>query len=167
MVGGMDEYVMPFVATAMVEGGGRGAERRKPREAALAIEMLAGGATYRDVSKETGLTFNELSGLKARMGATIEERRKQLAVDGLDMAEKLRLLVQRKAEMLAEDEGALAKVSMKDLVISYAVGVDKGMQALGENKVVVEHRGGKPTLEDAMKAIREARESLQKEAIEV
>jgi hypothetical protein len=83
------------------------------------------------------------------------------------MAEKLRLLVQRKAEMLAEDEGALAKVSMKDLVISYAVGVDKGMQALGENKVVVEHRGGKPTLEDAMKAIREARESLQKEAIEV
>jgi hypothetical protein len=41
------------------------------------------------------------------------------------------------------------------------------LQALGEQKVVVEHRTGKPTLADAMKAIEEARAALQKEAIPV
>ena len=45
--------------------------------------------------------------------------------------------------------------------------VDKGMQALGENKVVVEHKAGKPSLEDAMKAIADARAALQKEAVEI
>jgi hypothetical protein len=41
------------------------------------------------------------------------------------------------------------------------------LQALGEQKVVVEHRTGKPTLADAMKAIEEARAALQKEAIPI
>ena len=45
--------------------------------------------------------------------------------------------------------------------------MDKGLQALGEQKVVVEHRTGKPTLADAMKAIEEARAALQKEAIPI
>jgi hypothetical protein len=41
------------------------------------------------------------------------------------------------------------------------------MQALGENKMVIEHKAGKPSLEDAMKAIEDARAALQKEAIPV
>ena len=59
------------------------------------------------------------------------------------------------------------KTPLKDLTLSYGISVDKGLQALGEQKVVVEHRTGKPTLADAMKAIEEARAALQKEAIPI
>jgi len=41
------------------------------------------------------------------------------------------------------------------------------MQALGEQKTIVEHRTGRPSLEDAIKAIEDARLALQKEAIPV
>jgi hypothetical protein len=90
-----------------------------------------------------------------------------LAADGFELAEGLRLLAKQKLEMLANNPDALAKVNIRDLVLSYGIAVDKGMQALGENKVVVEHKAGKPSLEDAMKAIADARAALQKEAISI
>jgi hypothetical protein len=83
------------------------------------------------------------------------------------MAEGIRLLMKQKMAMLADNPDALAKVNVKDLALSYGIAVDKGMQALGENKMVIEHKAGKPSLEDAMKAIEDARAALQKEAINV
>jgi hypothetical protein len=35
------------------------------------------------------------------------------------------------------------------------------MEAVGENKVVIEHRTGAPSLEDAMKAIEAARQKFK------
>ena len=104
---------------------------------------------------------------RARHERALEVRRKELALDGFEMAERMRALVAKKAEMLMEDDEALMKTPLKDLTLSYGISVDKGLQALGEQKVVVEHRTGKPTLADAMKAIEEARAALQKEAIPV
>lgn len=142
-------------------------EKRKPKEAALALDMLANGETYAKVMSTTGIGFVALSALRARHERALEVRRKELALDGFEMAERMRALVAKKAEMLMEDDEALMKTPLKDLTLSYGISVDKGLQALGEQKVVVEHRTGKPTLADAMKAIEEARAALQKEAIPV
>ena len=133
----------------------------------LCLEQLAEGNTWEEIAEATGFSFNQISKVKARHETAIEVRRKQLAADGFEMAEGLRLLAKQKLEMLANNPDALAKVNIRDLVLSYGIAVDKGMQALGENKVVVEHKAGKPSLEDAMKAIAEARASLQKEAVDI
>jgi hypothetical protein len=45
---------------------------------------------------------------------------------------------------------------------------DKAFAAIGEgSKVVVEHKSGQPSIADAMRVIQEARDALQKEAIDV
>jgi hypothetical protein len=133
----------------------------------LCLEQLAEGNTWEEIAEATGFSFNQISKVKARHETAIEVRRKQLAADGFEMAEGLRLLAKQKLEMLANNPDALAKVNIRDLVLSYGIAVDKGMQALGENKVVVEHKAGKPSLEDAMKAIADARAALQKESISI
>lgn len=142
-------------------------EKRKPKQAALALDMLAAGETYEKTMKVTGIGFVALSALRARHERALEVRRKELALDGFEMAERMRALVTKKTEMLMEDDEALMKTPLKDLTVGYAISVDKGLQALGEQKVVVEHRTGKPTLADAMKAIEEARAALQREAIPI
>ena len=161
------ENISPVLLSSLVDSDSRTLEHREPTKAMLCLEQLAEGNTWEEIAEATGFSFNQISKVKARHETAIEVRRKQLAADGFEMAEGLRLLAKQKLEMLANNPDALAKVNIRDLVLSYGIAVDKGMQALGENKVVVEHKAGKPSLEDAMKAIAEARAALQKEAVEI
>ena len=161
------ENISPVLLASLVDSDSRTLEHREPAKAMLCLEQLAEGNTWEEIAEATGFSFNQISKVKARHETAIEVRRKQLAADGFEMAEGLRLLAKQKLEMLANNPDALAKVNIRDLVLSYGIAVDKGMQALGENKVVVEHKAGKPSLEDAMKAIAEARASLQKEAVDI
>ena len=161
------ENISPVLLASLVDSDSRTLEHREPTKAMLCLEQLAEGNTWEEIAEATGFSFNQISKVKARHETAIEVRRKQLAADGFEMAEGLRLLAKQKLEMLANNPDALAKVNIRDLVLSYGIAVDKGMQALGENKVVVEHKAGKPSLEDAMKAIADARAALQKEAVEI
>lgn len=161
------ENISPVLLSSLVDSDSRTLEHREPAKAMLCLEQLAEGNTWEEIAEATGFSFNQISKVKARHETAIEVRRKQLAADGFEMAEGLRLLAKQKLEMLANNPDALAKVNIRDLVLSYGIAVDKGMQALGENKVVVEHKAGKPSLEDAMKAIADARAALQKEAVEI
>lgn len=166
-MGRKSKAIVESVGEAQASLNYRYIEKRKPKEAALALDMLAAGETYSKVMETTGIGFVALSALRARHERALEVRRKELALDGFEMAERMRALVMKKSEMLMEDDEALMKTPLKDLTLSYGISVDKGLQALGEQKVVVEHRTGKPTLADAMKAIEEARAALQKEAIPI
>lgn len=157
----------PVLLESLIESKSNTLEMRDPKNAMLAMEMLADGSTWEQVSEATGFTFNQISKIRSRHEVAIETRKKQLASDGFEMAEGLRLLIKQKMEMLAANPDALAKANLRDFVLSYGIAVDKGMQAIGENKVVVEHKSTKPSLEDAMKAIEEARAALQKEAIPI
>jgi hypothetical protein len=142
-------------------------EVKKPREAVLALEMLATGHTYNDIADATGLSFSALSGLRARHEMPLEVRRKQLATDGFEMAEGARFLVRKKMEMLADDDDQLKKTNLKDLGIAAVMFQERALQALEGNKIVVEHRGSKPSLEDAMNAIAEARRFVNMTTIDV
>jgi hypothetical protein len=163
----MSNLPSAIIVTSISESGSRTLESREPTKAMLCLELLADGSTWQQVADETGWSFNQIGAVKARHEVAIDVRKKQLAADGFEMAEGIRLLMKQKMAMLADNPDALAKVNVKDLALSYGIAVDKGMLALGENKMVIEHKAGKPSLEDAMKAIEEARAALQKEAIPV
>ena len=162
-----NDQVSTILLSSIVESGSRTLEAREPAKAMLCLELLADGSTWQQVADETGWSFTQIGAVKARHEVAIEVRKKQLAADGFEMAEGIRLLLKQKMAMLADNPDALSKVNVKDLALSYGIAVDKGMLALGENKMVIEHKAGKPSLEDAMKAIEDARAALQKEAIEV
>ncbi len=167
----LQEYVEPVLVASVAAEATRGhvkrVEKQKPAESVMALEMLLDGVGLEEIKKKTGLGFDAITSLKARHETALEVRRKQLAADGFEMAEGIRLLAKKKMKMLAEDDEALAKVSLKDLVLARAIEQDKSFAALGEQKTIIEHRTGKPSLADAQKAIEEARKSLQKEAIPV
>ena len=164
-----DGYVLPVIAASVAANGVDGTltEAKRPKEAVLALERLCQGWTFNEIREETGLSFNAISSLKARNEVAMDVRRQQLAADGFEMAEKLRLLVGKKADMLANDDAALRRVNIRDLVLPYGIAMDKALQSLGEAKVVIEHRSGKPSLEDAVAAINAAKASLVKDAIPV
>ncbi len=71
-------------------------EGRDPAMAARVLDMLADGNSFKEIRKETGLDWETVSRLKARHSMVLEERRKQLAQDALDVAEGLRLLQKEK-----------------------------------------------------------------------
>ncbi len=156
-----EKVVSVCLADSLMAASPLSLEKRDPTKAMLALEMLAGGETWQKVSEATGLNFDQISRVRARHETAIEQRRKELAQDGFEMAEGLRLLIKQKMEMLAENPDALAKTNLRDLVLPYGIAVDKGMQAMGQPTAVVEHRGNKPSLEDAIKAVEEARARLK------
>ena len=158
---------IPATVLSIVNSSAVGPERKCPDKAVLALEMLSTGHQWKEVREETGLSFDQIARLRARHKTAIDERRAQLASDGFEMAEGLRLLVKQKMATLADDEEALAKVPLRDLALSYGISVDKGMQAMGENRTIIEHVTRKPSIADAQAAIEEARKLLQKEAIPV
>jgi len=159
----------PILATSVAQAATdtRMTEFRKTKEAVLALEMLAEGKGYKEIEAETGLTHSTISALKARHAQPLEERKAMLAMDGFDMAERLRLVVLRKLDMMADDDDQIRKASLKDLVLPWGIAQDKGMLAAEGNKVQVEHTKGKVGLEDAVKAIEEAKRLLETDVIDV
>ena len=142
-------------------------ERRDPVLATQALELLAEGESINTIRAKTGMKWETICRLKTRHKAALDERRAMLAEDALDIAEGLRLLQKEKMRMLAEDPEQLARTNIRDLTLPWGIAQDKFLSAMGENKVVVEHKAGAPSLEDAMKAIEEARAKLKASSVEV
>jgi hypothetical protein len=149
------------------EAEGNFLERRDPAKAVKALEMLAEGCSFGKIREELGMKWETISRLKARHQMVLEDRRRELAQDALEIAEGLRLLQKEKMRQLAEDPEQLARTNIRDLAIPWGISMDKYMAVIGENKVVVEHKAAAPSLEDAMKAIAEARAKLQQSSIDI
>jgi len=141
-------------------------ERRDPVLATQALELLAEGESINTIRAKTGMKWETICRLKTRHRAALDERRAMLAEDALDIAEGLRLLQKEKMRMLAEDPEQLARTNIRDLTLPWGIANDKFLSAMGENKVVVEHKAQAPSLEDAMKAIEEARAKLKAGSLE-
>lgn len=158
------EFIYPIVASSVAEvKNPLTLEVKDPKRATAALEMLAAGESYEEVGEKLGVSYSQLVSLKNRHGGTLEKRRAQLANEGFEMVEGARQLALKKMAMLAENPDALAKVSLKDLMLTYAVAQDKSFAALGEvQKVQVEHTSKKPSIEDAIRAIHAARAALKK-----
>jgi len=157
----------PIIVQSVALSDSRGLERKNPELAVVALEMLASGSGFREIELKTGVGFAQLMGLRTRHEAAIEVRRKQLANDGFEIAEGLRLLTKEKMNQMAADPKQMQKANLRDLVISWGIAQDKGLVAAEGNRSIVEHVSRRPSLADAAAAIEEARKALQKEAIQI
>lgn len=142
-------------------------ERTDPGKATRALEMLADGESFKAIQRELGLQWDTVARLKSRHKKVLEERRAELAEDALEIAEGLRLLQKEKMRMLAEDPEQLARTNIRDLALPWGISIDKYLAVMGENKVTVEHKSAAPSLEDAMRAIEEARAKLKSGSVEI
>lgn len=158
--------IMAQSVASYADVAGNYLERKDPALAATILERLADGESFRSIQSDTGLKWETISRLKARHKMALDERRAVLADDALDIAEGLRLLQKEKMRMLAEDPDQLARTNIRDLAIPWGIANDKFLSAMGENKVTIEHKTAAPSLEDAMKAIEEARAKLKAVSIE-
>jgi len=140
-------------------------EVQKPREAAQALEMLGRGDSPKCVMVATGLSFGQIAALRHRHKQTLEAHRERFAEDGVELAEKARLIANAKMDQLADDPDELKKLNARDAAVMYAIYQDKTFSALGDNTIKVQHTVVGITIEDAMKEIAAARAKLQSEAI--
>ena len=151
--------------------GGSSTEAMHTEEACRALELLAQGKSDRDVAAETGIKFGALAAIKQRHKGALDVRKAQMAQDGFVVMEKARMVLDRKLDMLADDDEQLRKLGVKDAALTMAVLQDKALQAAEGHKVVVEHTKGKPSLADAKAFLDELRnkvkEEKQAEAVEV
>jgi len=142
-------------------------EARDPKKAARCLELMAEGKPWKAIMREEGIDWYTLVGLRARHKDLLDKRREIVAQDAMELIEGARLLQQEKMKMLAEDETALKRVNIRDLAMSYGIYAEKFFMATEGNRVVVEHRSGAPSLEDAAKAIEEAKKRAKRAPIEV
>jgi hypothetical protein len=148
-------------------GRGLRLEQRDPVRATMLLERLASGESARKIMKEEGVDHHVLCGLRARHAEALGKRREVLAQDAMEMAEKVRVLQHEKMDMLLEDPEALAKTNLRDLAMSYGIYADKFHQSTEGNTVTIQHKGGAPSIEDAMRAIMDAKEKLKNSSIEI
>lgn len=145
----------------------RSLEARDPARAARLLEMMAEGRPWKSIMREEGADWYTLVGLRARHRDLLERRKEIVAQDAMELIEGARMLQQEKMKMLAEDEGALRRLNIRDLAMSYGIYADKFFMATDGNKVTIEHKTGAPSIEDARKAIEEAKAKLRDGAVEV
>jgi hypothetical protein len=157
------------VAKAIVAAGenGRSIEARQPERAARLLELMAEGRSWRSIVEEEKVDWYTLVGLRARHRGLIDKRKEIVAQDAMELIEGARMLQQEKMKMLSEDEGALRRTNLRDLAMSYGIYADKFFMATDGNRVTIEHKTGAPSIEDARKAIEEARAQLRAGSVEV
>lgn len=163
-----EEVIFPSIVNSVVnvpKNRGR-LEHEKPKECAYALELIAQGYGVQKVTEKTGLSLGQIASLRERHEVAIKEHRKRFAEDGVELAEKVRLVALEKLERLLEDPKALKYTNVKDLLASYALLQEKVFSALGENVITIEHKKGY-SLEDAAKAIAEARAKIVHSSINV
>ena len=149
------------------QGRGRNLEQMDPERATMLLERMAGGDSLRKICKEDGTNHGMLCNLRARHAEALGKRREMLAQDAMELAEKARGLQHEKMNMLFDDPEALAKTNLRDLAMSYGIYADKFHQSTEGNVVTIQHKGGAPSIEDAMKVIEAARAKLKAAATEI
>ena len=163
------EEVKKEMLKAIVAAGDnkRRLEAINPEKTARVLEMMSEGRSWKSIMRDEKVDWYTLVGLRARHKELLDKRREIVAQDAMELIEGARLLQQEKMKMLAEDESALKRLNIRDLAMSYGIYADKFFMATDGNKVVVEHKTAAPSLEDAVKAIEEAKAKLKASSLDV
>lgn len=140
-------------------------ENQDPERAAKALAMLAAGTPLIQIHRALKMDRSAIRSLRWRHKETLETRRKEFAKKFAMGAEALVDLTFKKIEQIEDDDDMLAATSMKDLALGAAIFTDKAMALSGMASTVIEHRRG-PSIEDAQKAIAEARARIANRATE-
>ena len=126
------------------------------------LAMICRAVPERTICKEMGTSFVVIRGLKERHRDLVEATGTHRSLKATKLQLKAADALEKKLDRVLEDEESLDKVSVKDLALGYGITTDKQRSIHGEGTVV--NHEVKVTLEDARKAINDAKESVAKAA---
>lgn len=127
-------------------------ELTRPKEATMALEMLAHGDSKVKISKATGLDRNTIRSLAWRHSETLEAKRAVMAKRFAQAAEEYTDLLLDKVDYYHDNPEALAAVSPEKLAITAGIMTDKAMKLSGMADTFIEV-GQKVSIQDAIEAI--------------
>lgn len=154
------EWMNEVMARAS-ELGSNSIEHRKPAMAAKALWLLARGTPILHIYQQTGIDRQAIRNLSWRHKDTLETKRKDFSRKYAMAAEATTDLLMQKLEMLEDDREQLAAISPDKLAVTIGIMTDKAAMLSGMAGQVIEVRRG-ASIDDAMKAITEARERIAK-----
>ena len=136
-----------------------------PERAAMALYLLNEypDMSRREVARRVNVARIDLDRLAYHNAMKLEDARPELAAKFTANASKLADLVGRKISRIGEDDDQLDATSLKDLTIATGIMAQNAATMAGVATTIIEHRTG-PTLDEAMKAIEEAKAKIANKA---
>lgn len=139
-------------------------EIREPEKAAEALFLITQKKkTKKAIAEKLGIANADLWRLERHHSGTLasffEKKRPELAVRYLQLAESVADVLQEKVTQILGDPDELAKTGIEKLAITLGVINDKALNLAGMATVKIEHVKG-ASIEDAMKAIEEAKAKI-------
>lgn len=146
-------------------GGGESIlEAKDPARAAATLAAICRGVPERTIKKEIGTHFKTIRGLKRRHSDIIRSTRVHRSMKATALQLKAADALERKLDRVLDNEESLDKINAKDLALTYGIVTDKQRVIHGEAGVTVTHEH-KVTLEDAQKAIEDAKSKVSQPGI--
>lgn len=140
-------------------------EKRNPQLVAKILWMMSLGKSRLAITRETGVTMPILRRLLEENHKTVEEKRKELAGIYSSEAQRYIGLLQKKADLLEDDDEALKNTPPDKLAVVIGILTDHYNKLTGNNTITIEHKKG-ASIEDAQKWQDELRAKLAQRAKE-
>jgi len=146
-------------------GGATKLERDNPERACEIVALLCRGLPVRVIIGQTGCNAQTVARLRRDHGDVITKTKYYRSVQASRLQLKAADALEKKLEDVLADEEVRGKTSVKDLAMGFGICTDKKRLIDGEGTVVTHEH--KVTLEDARKAIEEAKKEVSEQVIDV
>ena len=134
-------------------------ENTRTMSCAIALLMRAEGRPLREVRDKTGLSVNTIQRLSWSHRETLESKRAEMGREMAIVADKARMALSERLDILLGSEEELKATRLSDLAVVVGITHDKALALSNQATVVIEHRSG-PTIEDVMIEIQAARDRV-------
>jgi hypothetical protein len=134
-------------------------ENTRTMSCAIALLMRSENRPLREVRDKTGLSINTIQRLSWSHRETLESARAVMGREMAIVADKARMALSERLDILLGSEEELKATRLSDLAVVVGIAHDKALALSNQATVVIEHRTG-PTIEDVMIEIQAARDRV-------
>lgn len=145
---------------------GNAIEVANPTVVRQIIEGLADGKSQAELEAKFGYDRKTISKIFREYPDAIALVRENIAINAYMDEQQLAEVMRMKVDQMKQDPEQIAKTNIRDIAISVSMMNERYRNAVGENKVVIEHRSG-PSIEEFAKVIEEARKKAQQKIVDV
>jgi len=138
-------------------------EAQNPQLAADILWRLAQGRSRLSISRDLGVHVATIRNLLDNHGQTVEAKRKEMAHVYAGVANQYVGLLQKKADLLDDDDDALKQTAPDKLAVVVGIMTDHHNKLSGMNTITIEHRKG-ATIDEAQATLAAIRARIAENA---
>lgn len=138
-------------------------ENRNPQLAADILWRLAQGRSRLSITRDLNVHMSTITNLMHSHSATIEAKRKEMAHVYAGVANQYVGLLQKKADLLDDDDEALKQTAPDKLAVVVGIMTDHHNKLSGMNTITIEHRKG-ATIDEAQATLAAIRARIAENA---